>query len=203
MSIQHNSNSATNGTKSIKHFVSAVLLLMMVFSQPSFAVVEQVTFADSVTEQRYKALINELRCLVCQNQNLADSDADLAKDLRRKTAEMLRAGKTDQEILAFMRDRYGDFVLYKPPFNTTTAALWLGPFIVLFGVIITLILHIKRRQQEAMLALTKADSSAQRTQIQNLLRDSSNLLSDDVVSSSADAESSGTNKPNTTNQKTS
>lgn len=141
-------------------------LLFIIAVRPSHAVIEQRDFATPQTEQRYKDLIAELRCLVCQNQNLADSDADLAKDLRRKTAEMLNQGLSDQEIRNFMRDRYGDFVLYKPPFNATTAILWLGPFIVLFGVVIGLIHHIKQRHSQDN---SKTQSNRHRAEIQSIL----------------------------------
>lgn len=86
---------------------------------------------------RYDNLINELRCLVCQNQSIADSNAGLASDLRREVHSMLLAGKTDAEILKFMTDRYGDFVLYRPPFVRRTLLLWLAPALLLgFGILI-------------------------------------------------------------------
>ena len=151
------------------------LLLFTFFSAISHAVVEQVEFADQQTADRYKDLIAELRCLVCQNQNLADSDADLAKDLRRKTAEMLRAGKSDQDILDYMRDRYGDFVLYRPPFNSMTAILWLGPFILLLMVVIGIVIYIRHRQQHELLKPTHANDEEQRTKVRNLLRDAPQL----------------------------
>jgi len=88
-------------------------------------------------QARYDSLINELRCLVCQNQSIADSNAGLASDLRREVHSMLLAGKTDAEILKFMTDRYGDFVLYRPPFVRRTLLLWLAPALLLgFGLLI-------------------------------------------------------------------
>jgi len=88
-------------------------------------------------QARYDSLINELRCLVCQNQSIADSNAGLASDLRREVHSMLLAGKTDTEILKFMTDRYGDFVLYRPPFVRRTLLLWLAPALLLgFGLLI-------------------------------------------------------------------
>ena len=124
------------------------------FSQ---AAIEATQFESSELEKRYQGLIAELRCLVCQNQNLADSDAELAKDLRRKTTEMLKAGHTDQQILDFMQERYGDFVLYRPPFNSTTAILWLGPFILLlFAVIVVFRMSGQKKQG---LAVTPSESS--------------------------------------------
>src|SRR5688572_3040239 len=82
-------------------------------------------------EKRVTALAHELRCLVCQNQTLADSNAPLAVDLRNQIREQLKAGRTERDVLDFMVARYGDFVLYRPPFKASTAALWLGPFVLL------------------------------------------------------------------------
>src|SRR3989449_8358080 len=86
---------------------------------------------DARLERRVTALAHELRCLVCQNQTLADSNAPLAVDLRNQIREQLKAGKTERDVVEFMVARYGDFVLYRPPFKATTAALWLGPFVLL------------------------------------------------------------------------
>ena len=86
---------------------------------------------DSILEKRVMALAEELRCLVCQNQTLADSHAALAVDLKNRIRELLREGKTEREVLDFMVQRYVDFVLYRPPLRTATALLWAGPFILL------------------------------------------------------------------------
>lgn len=83
--------------------------------------------ADPMLEQRVQALAEQLRCLVCQNQSLADSHAPLAVDLKNQVREQVRAGRADAEVIDFMTQRYGDFVLYRPPFKATTALLWLGP----------------------------------------------------------------------------
>jgi cytochrome c-type biogenesis protein CcmH len=88
-------------------------------------------FTDPVLAARYEALTRELRCLVCQNQSIADSHATLASDLRREVHEQLLRGATDQEIIAFMTARYGDYVLYRPPFSASTLLLWAGPFLLL------------------------------------------------------------------------
>jgi cytochrome c-type biogenesis protein CcmH len=93
--------------------------------------IDPLPFENEAEEQRFQALARELRCLVCQNQNIADSDAGLAKDLRNEVFEMMRAGKSDNEIKQFLVERYGDFVLYDPPFKTTTLVLWVGPLLVL------------------------------------------------------------------------
>ena len=89
--------------------------------------------ADEVLDTRLKALENELRCLVCQNQTLADSNAPLAEDLRRELRELATGGKSDDEIRAYLVARYGDFVLYKPPVKSTTYVLWFAPFLLLAG----------------------------------------------------------------------
>jgi len=90
-------------------------------------------------DARYRTLIHELRCLVCQNQTIADSNADLAADLRRQVHDRIAAGESDDEIRRYVTDRYGDFVLYKPPLNARTAALWIAPFVlVLIGIVLVL-----------------------------------------------------------------
>ena len=93
--------------------------------------IDPLPFANEAEEQRFQHLARELRCLVCQNQNIADSDAGLARDLRKEVFEMMRAGKSDDEIKRFLTDRYGDFVLYRPPFKATTLVLWVGPILIL------------------------------------------------------------------------
>jgi cytochrome c-type biogenesis protein CcmH len=86
---------------------------------------------DPVIEQRLNKMAEDLRCLVCQNESLAGSRADLAEDLRREVREQMKAGKSDQEVIKYLTDRYGDFVLYRPPFKPVTLLLWLGPVIFL------------------------------------------------------------------------
>ena len=94
-----------------------------------------------------QALTQQLRCLVCQNETLADSRADLAEDLRRQIREQMKAGKSDQEIVAFLTQRYGDFVLYKPPVKATTYLLWFGPFVFLLGGTLLLYRYVKHRRE--------------------------------------------------------
>jgi len=105
-------------------------------------------FDNPQEEARYKHLISELRCLVCQNQNLADSNAELAQDLRQKTFEMIRSGATDQDIIEYMVARYGEFVLYRPAFNKKTLLLWTGPFLILLFGMIVLINFIRRQRSK-------------------------------------------------------
>jgi cytochrome c-type biogenesis protein CcmH len=105
-------------------------LLFLLMALP-VAAIDPLPFADRAEEVRFQDLVRELRCLVCQNQNLADSDATLAKDLRAEVFELMRSGKSDTEIKTFLTDRYGDFVLYKPPVKPGTWVLWFGPLLVL------------------------------------------------------------------------
>ena len=103
--------------------------------------------ADPVLEARMVRITSELRCLVCQNQTVADSHADLAVDLRRQTRELLLAGKTDREVVDYMTARYGDFVLYRPPVRATTLALWFGPALMLLVGAGALLVVLKRRSK--------------------------------------------------------
>ena len=100
---------------------------------------------DPILEKRVLAIAEELRCLVCQNQTIADSDAALAVDLREQVREKLAQGLSDRDVTNFMVERYGDFVLYRPPVKTTTWLLWFGPFLLLAGGLIGLGLKLKRR----------------------------------------------------------
>ncbi len=110
-------------------------------------------------EERYHALLNELRCLVCQNQTIAESDADLAKDLRIEVKKMLEEGATDKDIIDFMANRYGDFVLYKPLVKPKTYFLWFGPFIILLAVLLFLIIKLKKQNIPNASELTKEEKT--------------------------------------------
>lgn len=102
---------------------------------------------DPALEARMLALAAELRCLVCQNQTIADSNADLAVDLRQQVREMLGRGLSDDQIRTYMTDRYGDFVLYRPPLKGTTAVLWIGPAVLLAVAVGALLIVLRRRQR--------------------------------------------------------
>lgn len=101
-------------------------------------------------EKKVLELSNELRCLVCQNQTIADSNADLAVDLKNQVRKQLSEGRSKEEILKYMTERYGDFVLYKPPFNTATVILWVGPFLLMLLGLFFLIRQIKQRRQDLL-----------------------------------------------------
>jgi len=122
---------------------------------------------DPQIEARMKALTEQLRCLVCQNETLADSRADLAEDLRREIRKEMKAGKTDQEILAFLTDRYGNFVRYRPPLIPKTYLLWFGPFVLLLFGIAVLYRYLGRRKK---LIQDKPLTAGERKQAEDLLR---------------------------------
>jgi len=120
-------------------FLLPILTTLSVFSASPVS-------EDPMLEKRVMALAEELRCLVCQNQTLADSHAALAIDLKNRIRELLREGKTEREVLDFMVQRYGDFVLYRPPLRATTALLWAGPFILLALGVTGLIVWLRKRK---------------------------------------------------------
>jgi len=131
--------------------------------------VEPRRFENPAQEQRYRDLLEELRCLVCQNQSLSDSNADLAKDLRREVHDMIVDGASDEKIVDFLVARYGDFVLYRPPVKPTTWLLWFGPFALGALALGVLIAQVRRRRRHAR---ADADlSEAQRRRAQALLAD--------------------------------
>ena len=115
---------------------------------------------DPVLEHRVKVLSAELRCLVCQNQSLADSNAGLAVDLRNQVREMMQAGKSDEQIREFMVARYGDFVLYSPPVKSTTLVLWIGPFVLLVVGGVFLATYLRRRDRKLHAQVMSEDERA-------------------------------------------
>ena len=114
-------------------------------------------FSNPQHQTLYKGLIDELRCLVCQNQTLADSNADLAKDLRRQTHEMVVDNKTKAEIIEYMVARYGDFVLYRPPFKMQTWLLWIGPLVLFVIGLTALLLVVKKNRHRKNKVFSDAD----------------------------------------------
>ena len=139
-----------------------ILCIALVFALlPAARAGEAVaTEQDPVKQQRAVRLAEQLRCLVCQNQTIADSNAGLAVDLRRETREMLRQGKSDAEIVAYMTARYGDFVLYRPPLKATTALLWFGPAAMLAIGGAGLLLVLRRRTKMAAEAFEPDDDAS-------------------------------------------
>lgn len=125
-----------------------IALALALFAQLAPAGEAAPLAADPVAEKRLQALSEELRCLVCQNQTIADSHAELADDLRREIRGMIQAGKSDKEIIDFMVERYGDFVLYRPPFKAVTVLLWVGPGLLMLVGIAMLWRYMRRRNEQ-------------------------------------------------------
>ena len=125
----------------------AILCGLLFWSSNPLIAKEAQPNEDPQIEQRMKTLTEQLRCLVCQNETLADSRADLAEDLRKQIREQMKAGKSDQQIIAFLTERYGDFVLYNPPVKKTTYLLWFGPFALLIGGTAVLYRYLKTRRE--------------------------------------------------------
>lgn len=141
---------------------SLLVCCALIFSGAAMAKEAAPMAADVAIEKRMVAISEELRCLVCQNESLSGSHADLAQDLRREIRKMIGEGKTDQEILDFMVARYGDFVRYRPPVKPTTWLLWGGPFVLLAGGIAALIAFLRRRAREEGAAPALSDEERRR-----------------------------------------
>jgi cytochrome c-type biogenesis protein CcmH len=143
-----------------------LIFLMLALSGAAWAGEAQPAAEDPALEARVNALADELRCLVCQNQTLADSNAPLAVDLRNQIRERLRQGASERDIIGFMVDRYGDFVLYRPPFKSTTLLLWAGPLLLMIAGLAALYYRLARRRRE----VGKPElSGAERTRAADLL----------------------------------
>ena len=132
--------------RTFAHRIVAMLAVAAFFAGGfAFAIDSSEDFEDPKLQARYEKLTEELRCLVCQNQTIADSNAGLAVDLRRETRQMLQDGKSDDEIRSFMVERYGNFVLYRPPVDSNTVFLWAAPAVLLLGGAIVAGVVIRRR----------------------------------------------------------
>jgi len=137
---------------------SYIFCLLLLLNTAVLAVsIDAKKFASAEQEATYSTLIAELRCLVCQNENIANSNADLAKDLRRQVAEMVNQGKSKQEIKHYMQTRYGDFVLYRPPFKIKTGLLWIGPFAFLLIGLIVIYLYARRKKRLKTITLNEEE----------------------------------------------
>ena len=148
----------------MRTFAAAVLLA---FAGAAFGQASEVARPDPATESRLKALAEELRCLVCQNQTIADSSAPLAVDLRNQIRTQIAQGRSDSQIRDYMVERYGDFVLYKPPFQATTALLWLGPPLLIVAGIGIFLMVVRHRRPAAAPELP----ARRRKEIETLLGD--------------------------------
>jgi cytochrome c-type biogenesis protein CcmH len=135
-----------------------LLFLLYILNIPIYAIDKNpINLNNAEQEARYQKLTNELRCVVCQNQNVADSNAELAQDVRNLVRTQISEGQTDEQITAFLVERYGDFVLYNPPLTEKTYILWLGPFILMLLAFIILMFVIRRQTKLKSVALTDAE----------------------------------------------
>ena len=131
---------------------SAILIVFVLATGTTVLADDDLSFSQTPYESRYYRLINELRCLVCQNQALADSNAELARDLRLKTHQLIESGESDESIVRFMVDRYGDFILYRPPLRMRTILLWIGPALMLALGLIIFVRTTRRTHQDLTLS---------------------------------------------------
>jgi cytochrome c-type biogenesis protein CcmH len=152
-----NSWQAQSGFRALRVFALSAFLL---FAGALCAqAIEPLPFKNHSEELRFQSLTRELRCLVCQNENLADSNADLARDLRREVFQQMQAGKSDSEIKQYLVDRYSDFVLYDPPVKPGTWLLWFGPLLILLAGAAVVVVTVRKRSR-ANVAAPPADRSS-------------------------------------------
>ncbi len=140
----------------------AVLIGGMLLAAQALAVDSGQAFEDPAEQERYERLIRDLRCLVCQNNSIADSNASLASDLRREVRELMVSGQSDDQIRTFMTERYGDFVLYRPPLKPRTWLLWSAPVLLLLGGIGIAAMVIMRRARAAQASPAALDEEPDR-----------------------------------------
>jgi cytochrome c-type biogenesis protein CcmH len=139
---------ACAGMTSLKRAVVALGFVLVLLAQSALAI-DPLPFKDAAEEARFRALAAELRCVLCQNQSLADSNAGIAQDLRKEVFGLMREGKTDEEIKVFLTERYSDFVLYKPRMEPRTWLIWFGPAAVLLAGAVAVVVIVRRRARSA------------------------------------------------------
>ena len=192
--LQPNTMQATNRTIKLASLMLACLL-SFILSFSAHAAIDVYDFDSPQQEAQYRGLIEELRCPKCQNQNLAGSDAPIAQDLKQKTYDMIKEGRSDAEIRAYMQERYGDFITYKPPVRPSTWILWFFPPLLLIVLIIGWFWQSKRSQRVARgesavnIDSAAALSAAEKAELDRLLARSnsnSNAKSEAVITSTED-----------------
>jgi cytochrome c-type biogenesis protein CcmH len=144
--------------------ILTLLLLALLLAPAAWAKDAAPLAEDEAVEKRLTDIAEELRCLVCQNESLAGSRADLAQDLRREVRSLIKSGKSDQEVKDFLVSRYGDFVLYRPPVKPTTWLLWIGPFILLIVAVGVLISYLRRRGGQVAAGAVLSDEEKARAE---------------------------------------
>lgn len=144
-----------------------LLLMLLVFAAGPVLAAAPQTFDDADKQARYDRMLEEMRCLVCRNESLAESPAELAQDLRREVARLIREGKSDAEIRNFLIARYGDYVLYRPPLRAGTVALWFGPFVILLLALAGVAVYLRRRRHAVN--MDSELDTAERARLRHLL----------------------------------
>ena len=160
----------------MKRILPVMLFWLVLGALPAMAVtLAEFTFDNPEQEQAFRDLTGKLRCLVCQNESLAGSNAELAQDLRREVYDMMKSGKGKEEIISFLVARYGDFVLYEPPIKPSTYPLWFGPLVLLLigAVMVFRTLKRKKSTQEKQL------STEEQARVESLLKDSTEIQGSD------------------------
>lgn len=131
----------------MKWLISILCWLSLGFAITGYTAIDVYEFVHPQQEEQFRSVINELRCPKCQNQSIADSDAELARDIKQRVHQQVIAGRSNDEIVAFMVERYGDFVTYRPPLRVDTLLLWFGPFVVVFLALLVLLVRFVRRHR--------------------------------------------------------
>ena len=143
----------------MKSSVFYLVIALLLSTTNAHSTTESFDFSGTISEQRYRSLIEELRCLVCQNESLAGSNAELAGDLRKEVYQMMAQGQNDEQIIEFLVTRYGDFVLYNPPVKPSTYLLWFSPFILFIVAGLALYRSVRRRSRTAETQLTTEEQA--------------------------------------------
>ncbi|UNM95462.1 cytochrome c-type biogenesis protein CcmH [Ignatzschineria rhizosphaerae] len=154
----------------MKRFLIACTIFLSLFLQQGMASVNLYEFSNSIDERRFQSLTRELRCPKCQNQNIADSDAPLAQDMRDLTYDMIIDGQADAQIIAFMVDRYGDFVMYNPPVKPVTWLLWFSPFVLLVFILGVVFLAKGRKRKPQVVTETTTLSAEDQARLNEILQ---------------------------------
>lgn len=145
------------------------MLIISCLSLQSYAAIESHNFATDLERQRYQSFIEEMRCPKCQNQNLAGSDSPISQDLRREIYDMIKDGKSDKEVVDYMVDRYGDFILYKPRVTPATYLLWAAPVVLLITGIVVILLMLRQRRRSALQRTSSTLTDTEQARLNALL----------------------------------
>ena len=148
-----------------------LLVILFLTAGAPLAAIDVHEFNNDVERQRYQSFIDEMRCPKCQNQNLSGSDSPIAEDLRRELYAMIQDGRSDKEIVDFMVERYGDYILYRPRLTAATVMLWVGPAILFLAGLVILIIIVRQRRRDTLVAGPAALDTEEQTRLAALLKE--------------------------------